>query len=185
MSRPRSITFFAGVAAVPLIALAAAGCGSSSNSSSSAAATTPPKTSSGQAATVGSASVGSLGTVLVDSQGRTLYLFQKDSGTQSACLGACASAWPPLRGNGKPAAGSGLNASLLATTNRSDGKPQVTYNGHPLYLFSGDQTAGDANGEGSTAFGGSWFALDAAGNQVSGQASSSTSTSGGGGGYGY
>jgi ketosteroid isomerase-like protein len=73
----------------------------------------------------------------------------------------------------KPTVGSGANASMIGTTARSDGKPQVTYNGHPLYLYAGDQKAGDTNGQGVTAFGAAWYALSAAGNQVSGQPSSS------------
>jgi predicted lipoprotein with Yx(FWY)xxD motif len=85
-----------------------------------------------------------------------------------------------VRANGKPTVGSGANASMVGTTARSDGKPQVTYNGHPLYLYSGDQRPGDTTGEGVTAFGASWFAVSPAGDQVSGQASSS-----GGGGVGY
>jgi predicted lipoprotein with Yx(FWY)xxD motif len=126
-----------------------------------------------------------LGTILVDSQGRTLYLFKKDSGTTSACTGACAGAWPPLRANGKPTVGSGVSASKIGTTARSDGKPQVTYNGHPLYLFVKDTKPGDTNGQGVTAFGAGWFALTAAGNQASGQTSSSGGggSSSGGGGY--
>jgi predicted lipoprotein with Yx(FWY)xxD motif len=177
--------FLAGALAIPLAALAVAGCGGgSSGGSASAAATT--STPSGGSATVDSASVGGLGTVLVDSQGRTLYLFQKDSSGKSACLGACATAWPPLRASGKPTVGSGLNASLVGTTARSDGKPQVTYNGHPLYTFAGDQSAGQVTGQGSTAFGGSWFVLNTSGNQVTAQPSSTGSSSGSsGGGYGY
>jgi predicted lipoprotein with Yx(FWY)xxD motif len=119
----------------------------------------------GRPATVGVRN-DNLGTILVNSQGHTLYLFQKDSGTQSACTGACASAWPPLRVNGKPTVGSGADSSLVGTATRSDGKPQVTYNGHCLYLYVNDTNAGDTNGEGLNAFGGSWFALDSAGNQV-------------------
>jgi predicted lipoprotein with Yx(FWY)xxD motif len=120
-----------------------------------------------------------LGNVLVNSAGMTLYMFAKDTGTQSTCTGACAQNWPPLLDNGKPTAGSGATASMLGTTTRSDGGSQVTYNGHPLYLFAGDNAPGDTNGQGLTAFGGSWFALSPAGNQVSGQASNS------GGGLGY
>ena len=187
MIRSRPIRFLAGAAALPLVALAVAGCGGGSGGGSTSAASAPPKTSSGQAATVGTASVGNLGTILVDSQGRTLYLFAKDSGTKSACSGACATNWPPLRDSGKPTAGTGLTASLLGTTPRSDGNPQVTFNGHPLYTFVMDQKAGDANGQGVTAFGGSWFTLDSAGNQVTAAAAPTTTTSGsgGGGGYGY
>jgi predicted lipoprotein with Yx(FWY)xxD motif len=186
MSRSKPIRFLAGAAALPLVALAVAGCGGGGGGGSAAAASGPPKTASGQTATVGTASGGNLGTILVDSQGRTLYLFEKDSGTKSACFNACATNWPPLRDSGKPTAGTGLNASLLGTTPRSDGNPQVTYNGHPLYTFVMDQKPGDANGQGSTAFGGSWFTLNTAGNQVTAAAQPTTTTSGtsgGGGGY--
>jgi predicted lipoprotein with Yx(FWY)xxD motif len=173
MTRTRSITLLAGAALIAVTALAVAGCGGGGATASSA----PPKTANGRAATVGVADTG-LGKVLVDSRGRTLYLFKRDSGGKSACTGACAAAWPPLRANGKPAVGSGAKASLIATTTRSDGEPQVTYNGHPLYLFQGDHKPGDTNGQGSTAFGGRWYALSPGGNQVSAQPSSS-----GGGGY--
>src|SRR6266496_2966285 len=104
--------------------------------------------------------------LLVDSQGRALYLFQKDMGTKSACTGACAVAWPPLRASAHPLAGTGVTVSKVATTARSDGAPQVTYNGHPLYLYAADQRPGDTNGQGITAFGGGWFVLAAAGNLV-------------------
>ena len=120
-----------------------------------------------------------LGNILVDSQGRTLYLFTRDSGTMSECSGACAVNWPPLRATGKPTIGSGADASLVSTTSRSGGAKQVTYNGHPLYLFKGDKSPGDTNGQGLNAFGGSWYALSPAGDQISGQPSSS----GGGNGY--
>jgi predicted lipoprotein with Yx(FWY)xxD motif len=130
-----------------------------------------PKTASGTAATVGIANAGGLGEILVDSQGRTLYLFQKDAGTKSACSGECAAAWPPLRTTGKPTVGTSLSAAKLATTPRSDGKPQVTYNGHPLYLYSADQKPGDTNGQGLNVFGAPWYALSASGNMVTGAGS--------------
>jgi predicted lipoprotein with Yx(FWY)xxD motif len=176
MTRSKSISFLAGATVLVLAALVVAGCGSGGGASAQAAA---PKTANGEPATVGVRD-SALGKILVDSQGRTLYLFQKDSGTTSACTGACASAWPPLRATGRPTVGSGANASLVGTTTRSDGNPQVTYNGHPLYLYVGDKSPGDTNGQGLTAFGGGWFALSAAGNQVSG---STASSGGGGGGY--
>jgi predicted lipoprotein with Yx(FWY)xxD motif len=173
----RLIAFLAGAAVVGLTALSVTACGSGGSGAS--ASTVPPTTASGKPATLGVAATG-LGKILVDGQGRTLYLFQKDSGTQSACTGACASAWPPLRAQGKPTVGSGANAAMVGTSPRSDGRPQITYNGHPLYRYQGDQKAGDTNGQGLTAFGGGWFALSATGTQVSGQPSSS---SGGGNGY--
>jgi predicted lipoprotein with Yx(FWY)xxD motif len=175
MIRNRSITFLASGAVLLLAALAVAGCGGGGKSSGSSG---PPKTADGRTATVGVSNVG-LGDVLVNSQGRTLYLFGGDSGTTSECSGACAVNWPPLRVTGKPTIGSGAKASLISTTTRSDGARQVTYNGHPLYLFKGDKSPGDTNGEGLNAFGGSWYALSPAGNQVSGQPASS----GGGSGY--
>jgi predicted lipoprotein with Yx(FWY)xxD motif len=178
---PRSITLFAGAMA-PLIAVAAAGCGSSSKGGSATVGT--PTTATGHAAVIGAADAGSLGTILVDSQGRTLYLFKKDSGTHSACTGACAAAWPPLRASGKPTVGGGASAAKVGTTPRSDGMPQVTYGGHPLYLFQGDKSPGDTNGQGVNAFGGGWFALSATGSQVSGTASTSGGGSSGGS-FGY
>jgi predicted lipoprotein with Yx(FWY)xxD motif len=169
MTLTSPIKCLSGAAVLPLVALAVAGCGGSSNSNASAA------TAHGSA-TVDVANTG-LGKVLVDSKGRTLYLFKKDKGTKSACFGACATNWPPLRAT-KPSVSSGLTASKAATTKRSDGKPEVTYNGHPLYLFAGDQKAGDTSGQGVNAFGGSWFAVSPAGTAVSG--SGSGSSSGGG-----
>jgi predicted lipoprotein with Yx(FWY)xxD motif len=175
MTRRRPITFLAGAGLIALVALAA-GCGSGGGAT---AATAPPKTATGAPATVGVASA-SLGQILVDSQGRTLYLFKKDTGTTSTCSGACAAAWPPLLVNGKPTVGSGANASLVGTTTRPEGKTQVTYNGHPLYLFAQDQKPGETNGQGVSAFGAAWFALSGAGVQASGTSSSGSS---GGGGY--
>ena len=173
MTRSRRITLIPGLAVVAVFALGLAGCSSTSQASGST-----PKSNGGEQGTVDVATSG-LGQILVDSQGRTLYLFAKDMGTQSECTGACASAWPPLGATGKPTVGSGANASLVGTTMRSDGSSQVTYAGHPLYLFSGDQNPGDTNGEGLVAYGASWYALSPAGSQITGQASSSSS------GYGY
>jgi predicted lipoprotein with Yx(FWY)xxD motif len=160
----RPLTFFTGAAVVPLAALAVAGCGGSSTSSAPAVeVATPAKTTSKPAVSVGVRTT-PLGKILVDSRGRTLYLFQKDKGSKSTCTGACASAWPPLRATRKPTAGSGARASLISTTSRSDGAPQVTYHGHPLYLFTGDQKAGDTSGQGVNAFGALWYTVTSAGN---------------------
>ena len=175
MTFKRSITFLAGGAVLLLAALAVAGCGGSGTKAS--APSSPPTTASGVAATVSVENAG-LGNILVSSQGRTLYMFSMDSGTMSACTGACAVNWPPLRASGKPTVGNGARASIVSTTARSDGKRQVTYNGHPLYLFKGDNKPGDTNGEGLTAFGGSWFALSPTGNQVSPPAASSGGSNG-------
>jgi len=177
----RLITFLAGTAVVPLTALAIAGCGGGGGGGGATESPAPPKTPSGQQATIGTANGSELGTILVDSKGRTLYLFRKDSTTKSSCFGECASDWPPLRTSGKPMVGGGASASMVGSTPRSDGKQQVTYNGHPLYLYAGDEKAGDTAGQGVTAFGAGWYALTPAGKQVSGQASSAGGSSPGGG----
>ena len=175
MTRGISLSLVARGAAIPLAVVALAGCGGAATGSAAS-----PTTASGRPATVGIANEGHLGKILVDSQGRTLYLFQKDNGTKSACYGACASNWPPLQASGKPTIGGGASASLVATTARSDGTSQVTYGSHPLYLFQGDQKPGDTNGQGVTAFGGGWFTLSPTGTQVAAEKPSSS-----GGGYGY
>jgi predicted lipoprotein with Yx(FWY)xxD motif len=175
MTRTRPLSLLVAAAAVALFALTVASCGG--NDDSPAASAAPPKTPGGSKATIGVENSG-LGKILVDSQGRTIYLFQQDSGTKSTCFGECASAWPPVRANGKPTVGRGLAVSKVGTTARSDGKPQVTYNGHPLYLFEGDQNPGDTNGQGLLAFGAKWFVLSPAGNQITQQRSSSGGTGG-------
>jgi predicted lipoprotein with Yx(FWY)xxD motif len=108
-----------------------------------------------------------LGSVLVAANGRTLYLFTADKGKASACYGACAHAWPPLLvKKGTVATGSGLKGDLVGTTKRKDGTFQVTYAGHPLYLFAGDAKAGQTKGQGDTFFGGRWFVLAPSGVKV-------------------
>jgi predicted lipoprotein with Yx(FWY)xxD motif len=165
---------------VAAIALAVAGCGGSSGGqhasaygapSPTKAATSAPAygataSSNGSAAASVTLANSNLGKILVDSHGRTLYLFQADKGTASTCNGACASAWPPLTTKGKPIAGPGLSGSKLGTTTRSDGTTEVTYNGHPLYTFVGDRSAGEATGEGNQGFGAEWDVLSAAGNKI-------------------
>jgi predicted lipoprotein with Yx(FWY)xxD motif len=169
------IRFLAATAAVSLTAFALAACGGGNNEATGSAA--PPTPRDGRPATLGVANDSNLGKILDDSDGRTLYLFAKDSGTKSACTGACASAWPPLRASGKPTVGAGASASIVGTTARSDGRPQVTYHGHPLYTYTGDQNPGDTNGQGLTVFGGGWFVLSPVGDQVAGTGSNGGATS--------
>ena len=108
----------------------------------------------------------SLGRIVVDAHGRTLYMFMKDKRNRSACSGACATNWPPLVTGAKPTAGVGVKASLLGTARRSDGHLQATYNGHPLYRFLLDGKAGQTKGEGISAFGGRWYAVSPSGGKV-------------------
>lgn len=107
-----------------------------------------------------------LGAILVDGNGRTLYLFEKDTSSSSTCYGSCASYWPPLLTGGKPQAGAGVNASLLGTTKRTDGTTEVTYAGHPLYYVVTDHNPGDASGEGVNNYGASWFVVGVDGNKI-------------------
>jgi predicted lipoprotein with Yx(FWY)xxD motif len=169
MTRSKPITFLASLAVIPAAALAIAACGGGSSATAAS-----QKTTSDAPATVGVAK-SSLGSILVDSSGRTLYLFKADVGDKSACAGACASAWPPLLATGKPTAGTGATASKLGTITRSDGKRQVTYNSHPLYTFIKDTKPGQTTGQGVTAFGAAWFAVTSAGDEASAPASSSSS----------
>ena len=108
----------------------------------------------------------SLGKILVDAQGRTLYLFEKDKGIRSACYGQCAKFWPPLLTSGKPTAAAGAKASLLGTTRRTNGTKQVTYTGHPLYRFAEDKKPGETKGEGLKFFGGGWYVLMPSGKKI-------------------
>lgn len=100
-----------------------------------------------------------LGNILVDSSGMTLYLFLKDNGTTTACTGACAQNWPALT-SASPTAGNGANATILGTVPDTN---QVTYNGHLLYTFAKDKNPGDVNGEGLQ---GAWYAVSPTGESV-------------------
>jgi len=118
-----------------------------------------------RSATVATAKTG-LGQIVVDSRGRSLYLFEKDSRGHSSCSGLCASYWPPLLSNGRPAAIKGAKASLLGSIRRADGSRQVSYAGHPLYFFSGDTARGQTNGEGLKDFGAGWYVLTPSGKKI-------------------
>jgi predicted lipoprotein with Yx(FWY)xxD motif len=108
----------------------------------------------GEAYEVDAAS-GSVGAYLTGEDGKTLYIFKKDSGGKSVCNGDCATNWPPFKveDNDTLKAGTGV-AGALAMFARDDGTKQVTYNGAPLYYFAGDKAAGDTTGQG---IGGNWF----------------------------
>lgn len=107
-----------------------------------------------------------LGPILVNSKGRTLYLFMKDRNGKSSCAGPCAQFWPPLVAQAKPTVGKGLKASLVRLTTRRDGRMQVSYNRHPLYTFVQDKRAGQTRGQDYSAFGAKWFTVSAKGRAV-------------------
>jgi len=155
-------------------ALIAAGCGSSSSGSGNGGSTSTPGGASGTA--LKTATVSGT-TVLTNAQGFTLYWFGPDTASKSNCTGSCAQFWPPEKG---PAtAGAGVTGTL-GTVARSDGTVQATYDGHPLYTYTADTAAGQANGNGLNVNGGVWHEVTVSG---SAPATTPTPTSGGGGGY--
>jgi predicted lipoprotein with Yx(FWY)xxD motif len=168
---------------VAAAAVALAGCGSSSSTTSKQTSSSGASSSSSPAGPYGSSpapaasktasggtavdlATSKLGKILVDSKGRTLYLFVADTGSSSTCSGACAGAWPPLTTKGQPVAGSGVKASLLGTTKRSDGTLEVTYGGHPLYYYAGDTGPGQTTGQALPQFGAPWYVLGADGKAI-------------------
>ncbi len=155
------------LAAVTLVASACAPMAAPAAPTQPPAAKAAPSAAAMQATPSGPAMInlatGTLGSHLVDSNGMTLYLFTKDSPGTSTCYDKCAAAWPALLTSGAPQAASGLDASKLGTTTRTDGTTQVTYNSWPLYYFAKDKQAGDTTGEG---VGGVWFCVSATGDAI-------------------
>lgn len=174
-----------GLCLLALLAVAVAGCGGSDSTSGGGVygggggestgetssggryggEKTTASTGGGEVGVVKAAKVGDLGTVIVDSEGLTLYDFHKDKGGTSSCYGACAGAWPPLLTEGEPKAEAGAMASQLGTTKRNDGTVQVTYAGWPLYTYVGDKGPGEANGNDFSQFGAQWYALQPSGEE--------------------
>jgi predicted lipoprotein with Yx(FWY)xxD motif len=147
-----------------LLLLAACGSDNKNNSASTNTTTTSGSTSttSGATTTTGAAAASaatvatassSLGNILVDDKGMTLYVWDNDTTAgKSSCTGACEQAWPPLTVTGTPTYGTGLNASMFTTITRDDGSMQIAVNGHPLYRWMGDAKAGDTTGQGVNGF---------------------------------
>jgi predicted lipoprotein with Yx(FWY)xxD motif len=165
----RRLAIAAGPAALAGIALVAAGCGGGGSGTGTAGTAYAPAanaTARSAAAPALRTAHTTLGTVLVDGHGRTVYLFEKDKGMSSSCTGACASIWPPVTAAGTKAPGGGLTAAKLGAIKRADGKTEVTYAGHPLYTYAGDTKPGDVNGQGLDQFGAEWYVLAPDGHKV-------------------
>jgi predicted lipoprotein with Yx(FWY)xxD motif len=189
---PRVDRVGAVVAGAAMVAITVAAC-SGGSSSNGASATGAPTTGAPAASSPAAASTGSSGgteittatasgmTFLTDASGRAVYLWVKDTGDASQCSGACAGAWPPVTATGSVTAGGSAVASDLGTITRSDGTKQVTYDGHPLYYFSGDSGAGQATGQGSDSFGAKWWLVSPAGGDVTASVTSFTAGSSGSG----
>ena len=191
------------LAAAAVVGLAACG-GSSSSSTPTAASTGNTNTGSNTSASVSATgiktSVINGHTVLTDSSGFVLYWYAPDTPTASKCSGTCATYWPPLIGSPSLASGVTL-AGKLGTIKRANGQLQATYDGHPLYLFKSDTSAGQWSGNNLDASGGLWWMMTSTGKKdmhkdtassSSGSSGSGSSGSGGSsggssgsGGYGY
>jgi predicted lipoprotein with Yx(FWY)xxD motif len=148
------------LAAAAVLVLLLTGCGKSKSTSATATTTTaaPTTTTTAAAATVGVSTDAKLGKLLVDAQGYTLYRFDNDKNGTSACVGACATKWPPVTlstGVTKASGSAGVTASDLGTITRADGSTQVTYKGQPQYRYAPDTKPGDTTGDG---VGGVWHA---------------------------
>jgi predicted lipoprotein with Yx(FWY)xxD motif len=148
--------------------VAVAGFGASSSTAAAGYSNRSTSGNVGKAASAAKIAVrnSSLGRILVNGQGRSVYLFEKDARKASACYGACASTWPPVTTSRAPIAEKGVAAAMLGTRKRRNGTLQVTYNGHPLYTYGGDAKAGQTTGQGSNAFGGAWYVLSPAGKKI-------------------
>ena len=157
--------FALGAAAATAVLALVAGCASSGGSPSTTSSSRAPLAGAAGGLTTRSTSIG---TVLVDPSGRTVYELVGDSATHQTCTGGCLAVWPAVRTNGS----------------------QAVVNGHPVFTFAGDKAAGQTNGQNVTDQWGRWLALDASGNPVgtatptapSSHASTSKSKAPGGGG---
>jgi predicted lipoprotein with Yx(FWY)xxD motif len=155
-----------------LLAIAAVGAGATAAVAGATSAHV-----AGSAAVVGTLST-SLGTILVGTNGHTLYLDVSDTKNHATCTGGCASVWPALTTSGKPKAKGSAKASDLGTTTNG-GKKQVTYKGHPLYYFASDSAAGQTSGQAQNGF----YVVSPSGSSITKSTTKKTSsgTSSGGG----
>jgi predicted lipoprotein with Yx(FWY)xxD motif len=158
------------VTAVAVSVVLLTGCTPPGTAVTTPFATAPPALERGPVYEIKAADVSGVGTVLVDGQGITVYLFATDRrGSPSRCYDICAVQWPPLllpSGVAAPLVGAGIEPRLLRTAPRSDGTTQITYNGWPLYLWPPDRSPGHATGQGLTNAGGRWYVVDPAGSAI-------------------
>jgi predicted lipoprotein with Yx(FWY)xxD motif len=106
------------------------------------------------------------GRILVDGNGRTVYLFVQDTGSTPTCTGSCTSYWPPVPASTHLRATDGATATDLSSVAAPGGGRQLTYAGHPLYYFAGDTKPGDTAGQALDQFGAPWYVLDPAGKAI-------------------
>jgi predicted lipoprotein with Yx(FWY)xxD motif len=167
-SRPATSRLLAFVGALAFVVVLA-GCGESKSSSTpTSTATSATSTPASSAVTLSVKSLPTVGTVLVDSNGRALYTFAPDKHVSVTCTGACAQVWPPLKlaGGQQPVAGTGVKASLLASAPDPEGGRVVTYGGWPLYTYVADSSGGPATGQALDINGGLWYVISPSGQVV-------------------
>lgn len=159
-------------------------CGSSSTSGQEPAAGSMASTSAGA---TGAVKLGTteVGKALVGPNGKTLYAFAKDTKGHSACTGECATYWPPVPSSDAPKGHARAITAKFGSIERADGSSQLTVNGYPMYTYVGDDTMGQANGQGLNTSGGLWWVVSGDGSWVTDSAGSTPSPSTGGGGGGY
>ena len=151
-------------------------CGSDDTPSAAAPSASSSSSSGAAAVKLATATVGDYGKIVVDGNGRTVYVFDKDTSGTSNCSGDCLAKWPVVpAGDGTPQL-EGIDASLVSTVTRADGSKQLAIKGLPLYLFASDSAAGEAKGQ---AVGGVWWIVGADGQKIT------TKPGGSGNGYGY
>ncbi|KDN86039.1 COG4315 family predicted lipoprotein [Kitasatospora cheerisanensis] len=179
---PRTCRVAAAVLSLAALSALSAACGADPGPSAPPAAesarpASAPASASGSPGTnsfatavgtqVSLASVGSLGPILVDAQGRSLYLFGADTSVHGSCLDECAKTWPPVTTPGFPLAGPGVDDGLLGAAALPDGTAQVLYKGHPLYRYAGDRGPGEAAGHTvANPQGGTFYAVTSLGDPV-------------------
>ena len=104
-----------------------------------------------------------LGKILVDGKGMTLYMYTKDEPNKSNCSGDCLVNWPPLLAVDNPGLGDGVDAAMLGTADLADGSKIVTYNKMPLYYWKNDTEPGQTTGQD---VGGVWYVVSPAGEVI-------------------
>ena|SRR3984893_16817019 len=158
----RMISFVAMSVAAVFVSAACGGTGSYGSNAPNASAGTPAASGAPTVAIANS----SVGQILVDGSGRTLYLFEADMPATSSCYAACVGVWPAVVSVVQPMVAPGITPTLVSTTKRKDGTLELVYNGHPLYYFTGDKKPGDVTGQGLNSFGAAWYVVSPAGTKI-------------------
>jgi predicted lipoprotein with Yx(FWY)xxD motif len=168
---------------LPIVLLAAllTACGSSSTPTHPAAPS-GGGSGAGSAASLSTKNLSGLGVVLVNGEGRTLYVFAPDMAKKVTCTGSCAQVWPPLKVSAgqKPSMSGGVKASLVASASSPEGGQVVTYHGWPLYTYVADASPGTAHGQALNNSGGLWYVISPTGQVIKKHAGAASSKGGSG-----